>query len=508
MENFLIQTMHKKILKILNTLVFIFIFLIPLRSSLYAYAQDSSSAINFTPSEKISCEVNGKDKNGEAGLMPSSAYAPINNSLTGFNKDDRVLVLAPHPDDEAIGAAGAIQQALKAGAKVKVVCYTNGDHNQLAFIVYEKRLTIRKGEFLHMGEVRRKETIKAMASLGLSSDNIVFLGYPDFGTMSILTKYWGQMRPFKSLLTRMTSVPYKECLSPGAPYSGESILKDLKTVILDFKPTKIFVSHPADTNRDHRSLYLFLRIALWDLEDNIQWPAVYPYIIHVVGWPKPRGYHPELELEPSGNFKDILWQKLALSAEEIKAKHDAISVYKSQIESNPPYLFTFARKNELFGDYLPVSLKKQEEGEIRWQDLDVGDDNAAEPMDREEYQKGRISALAYAYQNGNLFIRLIPKRKIDKEFGMYIYLFGYSKKTDFAQMPKIYLAVDIGGLHIKDKKQTLFIKDVQMHYEGKAVVIKVPLTTLGNPAYILSCAKTRSGDLSLDDIAWRILELK
>ena len=95
-----------------------------------------------------------------------------------INKEDRILVFAPHPDDETIGTGGLIQKALEAGAKVKVVCYTNGDNNELAFIVYEKRLTFRKREFLHMGEVRSKETIAAMGSLGVSPDNITFLGYP------------------------------------------------------------------------------------------------------------------------------------------------------------------------------------------------------------------------------------------------------------------------------------------------------------------------------------------
>ena len=56
-------------------------------------------------------------------------------SLEPFKKGQRVLILAPHPDDEAIACAGVIQQALKAGAKVKIVYLTNGDHNELGFIV-------------------------------------------------------------------------------------------------------------------------------------------------------------------------------------------------------------------------------------------------------------------------------------------------------------------------------------------------------------------------------------
>jgi hypothetical protein len=61
------------------------------------------------------------------------------NSMEKFSKDDRVLILAPHPDDEAIGAGGLIQRALSAGAKVNIICFTNGDFNQAAFLVYEKK---------------------------------------------------------------------------------------------------------------------------------------------------------------------------------------------------------------------------------------------------------------------------------------------------------------------------------------------------------------------------------
>src|ERR1051325_3837894 len=44
----------------------------------------------------------------------------------------RVLVIAPHPDDETIGAGGLIQQALAQGSLVKVVVVTNGDGQRFA----------------------------------------------------------------------------------------------------------------------------------------------------------------------------------------------------------------------------------------------------------------------------------------------------------------------------------------------------------------------------------------
>ena len=41
-----------------------------------------------------------------------------------FLPDDRVLVLAPHPDDEVLATGGLIQQALAAGAALRVIVAT------------------------------------------------------------------------------------------------------------------------------------------------------------------------------------------------------------------------------------------------------------------------------------------------------------------------------------------------------------------------------------------------
>ncbi|MGE5197772.1 MAG: PIG-L deacetylase family protein, partial [Deltaproteobacteria bacterium] len=287
------------------------------------------------------------------------AKPPAIPDLEPITQNDRILILAPHPDDEAIACAGLIQNAVAAGAQVHVVYLTNGDSNQLAFIIYEKRLTFRKGEFIHMGEVRRAEAVKAMQSLGLKESDLTFLGYPDFGSFAIFTSHWQGAKPFKSLLTRVTSVPYKTNLSFGAPYKGESVLKDLESLIRKYQPSKIFVSHPADTNADHKALYLFLQVALSDLSGKFPEPKVYPYLVHCVKWPSPRRYHPELWLSPPEQLMDsqVKWFRYILSRQQLDKKHKTILLYKSQTESSAFYLLAFARGNELFGDYPSVELK-------------------------------------------------------------------------------------------------------------------------------------------------------
>ena len=68
-------------------------------------------------------------------IVLDSCWAQAIKDTPFLEIEDRVLILAPHPDDETIGTAGVLQQAKKAGAQVKVVCFTNGDANELAFIV-------------------------------------------------------------------------------------------------------------------------------------------------------------------------------------------------------------------------------------------------------------------------------------------------------------------------------------------------------------------------------------
>lgn len=47
--------------------------------------------------------------------------------VVGLPSPERVLVIAPHPDDETIGAGGTMALLAKGGATVEVVCVTDGE---------------------------------------------------------------------------------------------------------------------------------------------------------------------------------------------------------------------------------------------------------------------------------------------------------------------------------------------------------------------------------------------
>ncbi|MFH1888811.1 MAG: PIG-L deacetylase family protein [Candidatus Omnitrophota bacterium] len=449
-------------------------------------------------------------------LYPAAApqTLPAVGPILSVTKTDRVLILAPHPDDEAIGCAGIIQEALGKGAQVKIAYLTNGDHNQAAFIVYEKRLTLRRGEFIYMGEIRREEAVKAMELLGVDRKNLIFLGYPDFGTLTIFRNFWGETKPYKSILTRISSVPYKDNLSFGAPYKGESILADLKRVLLEYKPNKIFVSHPADANVDHKALYLFLQIALRDLERELPRPEIYPYLIHCIGWPLPRHYHPQLGLDPPKQFlgSQAQWIKFELTPEQLDKKHRAIMCYRSQTSSSAFYLLAFARKNELFGDYPEIVLSgndKTDAGPVQF----LGASNMINVSKDVDWNtsgdiakgKGRVS---YALLNDSLLIRIDKPRELNKRLRLQLYLFGYSREVPFASMPKIRIVTLHKKFGVLDGRKMIKADGLSLKLDPDNLMLRVPLRLLSRPDFILAAVKTYSGIMHTDTTSFRKIDIK
>ena len=414
----------------------------------------------------------------------SGSFAADLPSLPPLNKEDRILILAPHPDDEGIACSGLIQEALKNKAQVEIVYLTNGDNNEVAFIIYEKRLVFRKSEFIRMGELRRKEAIEAMGFLGLNTDKFFFLGYPDFGTFTMFTRFWKSPVPFKSMLTRVTKVPYKENLSYGSSYLPENILADLEKLIEDYKPNKIFVSYPADRNRDHRALNLFLAVSLWDLEGKMPLPKVYNYLVHHFGWPSPLKYHPEDSLYPPDDMKDLSgWASLELSQDEVDKKYQAILNYKSQTESSAFYLLAFARRNELFQETSTLNLAS-------------GDTVSLDGYARYMLKDNQV----------NIILKHLDGDKDISRVG--IYLFGWRSDVAFADMPKIFLSLRAGDVSAYNGKNPIKIEGVSQVIENGQMIIKVPLLLLNSPQKALVSVRIFSKDVPYVQSIWNQLKFK
>jgi LmbE family N-acetylglucosaminyl deacetylase len=78
-----------------------------------------------------------------------------------------VVVVAPHPDDETLGAGGLLATCVADGIPVKVISVTDGE--------------AACPEVTRLAQVRRVELVGAMRVLGLATADTIRLGFPDGG---------------------------------------------------------------------------------------------------------------------------------------------------------------------------------------------------------------------------------------------------------------------------------------------------------------------------------------
>lgn len=424
-----------------------------------------------------------------------------------FNAQDRILILAPHPDDEVLGCGGIIQKAVKLKLPLRIVFFTYGDNNQWSFLVYRKRPVVMPRAVQTMGLVRHDEAIAAARALGVWPEQLTFLGYPDFRTLNIWCFHWSSSPPAKGMLTEVKAVPYANAYRPGAAYKGEEILKDLETILLEFKPTKIFVSHPGDHNGDHRSLYLFTRVALWNLEKEIK-AVLYPYLIHYKQWPLPRGYHPEVQLNPPELFKQQIhqWYSNNLERAEVERKHTAIKKHSSQYYSSAKYLLSFMRANELFGDF-PVIVLKPNVSEVFLSSEHKKDFvEFSEQLTAEERASFvGLEERSVSLEDNDIVLSIKLSRPVAGTVGVSVYIFGYRKDKQFQDMPKLHIRFGAVEHKIFDQKQILPVDVVKIKRRLKEITVRVPLDLLGSPQFVLTSANTYLGAVPLDWVSWRML---
>jgi len=433
-----------------------------------------------------------------AASLPELSFAPT----------DRILILAPHPDDEVLGCAGVIQQAQALKLPVRVVFLTHGDENQWSFMVYRKHPVLLPGSVRRMGEVRHQEALAAGAALGLAAEQMTFLGYPDFGTLAIWNEHWEASVPYRSLLTRVRAVPYADAMRPGAPHKGEEILRDLTTVLREFRPTKVFVSHPADHNGDHRALYLFTRVALWDLAAELK-PEIFPYLIHFRQWPPRTRSLVNEPLAPPQKLRDALpWRSLSLTPAQVERKLAALQAHRSQYQSNRRYLRSFVRVNELFGDFhggvLPLVLTNAPP-----EPLIVGGGELSLPEQLTDAERAEFVGVDLQFariEDNHLVLTLQLSRPLVNEVQAVVSVFGYRADRPFRLMPKVRIRLGELTATATDQTTKLAPKTVTVTRDKQQIVLRIPRGTLGNPARVMVGARTTLVEVPLDWVAWRILE--
>jgi LmbE family N-acetylglucosaminyl deacetylase len=272
---------------------------------------------------------------------------------------ERLLVLAPHPDDETLGAAGLAQRVLASGGRVQTLILTAGDGFVEGVQQHTGQTRPTPEAFLDYGVQRIQEAQRVAKVLSEEGKlRVSVMGFPDGGLLPLLFSHWDTARPARSDTTLRRTVPYRETSERFLAYSGGNVRAAIVNVMRDFRPTMIAFPDVLDEHPDHRAVGLFALLSATDYmrARGGDWPELLAYMVHWSAWPpgsdekpaiQPRGDTPlalPADLPTRGQERSCL----TLTDEEVARKHAALQEYRTQLDVMPEFLNAFVRRTECF----------------------------------------------------------------------------------------------------------------------------------------------------------------
>jgi LmbE family N-acetylglucosaminyl deacetylase len=210
-------------------------------------------------------------------LAPALSQPPAplcaNDLLSAY---DRLLVLAPHPDDETLAFGGLLSAFHAAGKPVEVVVVTDGDAYCEACRLWKTGSTrgpvCNAAELSNfatpavdsLGEVRREESRAAARILGLPAPT--FLGYPDTGLRVGRKAFLAG--DLDTPLRRSDFTMCKDCETcedgwgggPATELTTATLVRALRERLLATSGTTLIgTTHWLDRHGDHSGLGEFVR---------------------------------------------------------------------------------------------------------------------------------------------------------------------------------------------------------------------------------------------------------
>ena len=264
----------------------------------------------------------------------------------------RLLVVAPHPDDESLGAGGLIQRALAGGGRVHVLFLTSGDGYPEAVALATGHRQPTAVDYRGFGELRRAEALVALEHYHILPLSVTFLGFPDGGLAEIWRR--GPHVPaYESPYTREDRPPYPEAFDSSARYVSRELIREIAHLVALADPDWIALPTPLDTHPDHCASFTFVLAALRSLSAEPGGESKVPdrlltYLVHAAPWPPPPSVPGPLP-EPPAIFAPARWYSLALEPDEVAAKLAALESHHTQAAIMDRLFRALARPNELFG---------------------------------------------------------------------------------------------------------------------------------------------------------------
>ncbi|MBO8142657.1 MAG: PIG-L family deacetylase [Firmicutes bacterium] len=436
-----------------------------------------------------------------------------------LGRESRLLVVAPHCDDEVLGAGGLLHTVTRAGGAVRVVLLTNGDgYNRTALRGQFRRLRLPPERYIQFAYLRQRETLAALAALGASDSQVAFLGYPDRGLAAMWDDHWQPENPYRSTFTRTTRSPYDNSRTRGAVFCGESLARDLEDIVREFRPTHVAVPHPHDDHGDHWAgccftLYALERLRLWGRLSSP--PVVLAYLVHQGTWPRPRGYRPTLGLLPPRPYLHLpsVWMIADLPQEAVEQKYRALLCHRSQMVFMGRYLSSFVRRNELFNLIQPATVPRVDAGRIRvdgepcdWEGIEVQIPvPARDTLARRLGRGADIRPVAACRDSDFLYLLLELRRRVVDDYLYRVILYGMGRKRGLRRLrisvrvPDRVKVQGEGGWEPRG--------EIVARARNRCLEMAVPLLLLGRPERVFLGVVTRFRRLVVDRVAWQILDV-
>jgi LmbE family N-acetylglucosaminyl deacetylase len=171
-------------------------------------------------------------------------------TIPPLTSESRLMLLAPHPDDEALACSIILQRAVRANAAICVVYVTDGDNNPWPQRVLQRKWRITAADRKAWGKLRRSEALAALRVLGVRASDVRFLALPDQGLTDLLR------------------------------HNCRSALDLLRTIITNWSPTDLLVPSILDTHPDHSALGVMFRLLTNDFLRNGEETSVWNFAVH------------------------------------------------------------------------------------------------------------------------------------------------------------------------------------------------------------------------------------
>ena len=228
-----------------------------------------------------------------------------------FTPQTRLLVIAPHPDDETIATGILMQRVRAAGGRVDILLLTDGDNNPWPQRLLERRLRIGAADRARWAGRRRGEISRALHHLGVPRECLHALGWPDLG------------------------------LTPALLQPDSNLVQRVAALVADLRPSLLVMPSLADRHPDHGSAHVLTRLALAVSKAA---PVQWTYLVHA-----PR--LPGVSIEIDG------------SSVERSSKQSALAAYTSQLALSGGRLRRMAANMESF---LPIAADASAGTRLPW----------------------------------------------------------------------------------------------------------------------------------------------